>query len=180
MKPHVLAVSSGKQHTFSKAPALQISLLAGLGVMGDAHAGRTVKHRSRAAKTPDAPNLRQVHLIHAELFDELRLKGFSVTPGDLGENITTRNIDLLALATNTILHIGATARIRITGLRNPCSQLDKFQRGLMAATLGRDTQGELIRKAGVMAIVLAGGDIIASDTIVVELPEGVQTPLVCV
>jgi MOSC domain-containing protein YiiM len=180
MKPHILAVASSNRHAFSKAPALQISLLAGLGVMGDAHAGRTVKHRSRAAKTPDAPNLRQVHLIHAELFDELRLKGFSVNPGDLGENIATRHIDLLGLATNTILHIGANARIRITGLRNPCSQIDKFQRGLMAATLARDTHGELIRKAGVMAIVLTSGDVVPGDEIAVQPPEGPQTPLVCV
>jgi MOSC domain-containing protein YiiM len=180
MKPHVLAVASSKRHVFSKAPALQISLLAGLGVMGDAHAGRTVMHRSRVAKTPHAPNLRQVHLIHAELFDELRSREFSINPGDLGENITTRHIDLLGLATHTILHIGATARIRITGLRNPCSQLDKFQKGLMAATLGRDAQGGVIRKSGVMAIVLAGGDIVPGDDIIIEPPEGAQTPLVCV
>jgi MOSC domain-containing protein YiiM len=180
MKPHVLAVAHSKQHAFSKAPALQISLVAALGVMGDAHAGRTVKHRSRVAKTPDAPNLRQVHLIQAELFDELRLKGFLVNSGDLGENITTRGVDLLGLSTHTILHIGGTARIRITGLRNPCSQIDKFQRGLMAATLGRDDRGNLIRKAGVMAIVLVGGDIVPGDIIMIEPPDGAQAPLECV
>jgi MOSC domain len=173
----VLAVASSPRHKFSKAPALQISLIAGLGVMGDAHAGLTVKHRSRVAKDPTVPNLRQVHLMHAELFDELGLQGFTVTPGDLGENITTHGIDLLALATDTILHIGPQASVRITGLRNPCSQIDKFRKGLMAATLARDRAGNLIRKAGVMSVVLTGGDIAPGDTIHIEPPLGQHRPL---
>jgi MOSC domain-containing protein YiiM len=159
---------------------LQISLITGLGVMGDAHAGTTVKHRSRVMRDPSAPNLRQVHLMHAELFEELAAQGFSVAPGDLGENLTTRGIALLALAADTILHIGPQAVVRITGLRNPCSQLDKFQSGLMAATLGRDSTGGLIRKAGVMGVVVAGGDITPGDTIRLELPPGAPRPLAVV
>jgi hypothetical protein len=173
----VLAVAASPRHKFSKAPALQISLVAGLGAMGDAHAGVTVKHRSRVAKDPTVPNLRQVHLMHAELFDELAAKGFTVTPGDLGENITTRGIDLLGLAAGTILHIGPQASVRITGLRNPCSQIDKFQKGLMAATLARDSAGKLVRKAGIMSVVLTGGDIAPGDTIRIELPNGPHQPL---
>ena len=141
----VVAVSLRHGHHVSKTPGLSIRLLAGLGVAGDAHMGETVKHRSRVRKDPTQPNLRQVHLIHAELFDELRAKGFSVRPGDLGENITTCSIDLLALPTGTRLHIGATAVVEVTGSRNPCVQLDQFQHGLMAATLDRDAGGNLIR-----------------------------------
>ncbi len=177
---NVVAVAASPRHKFSKAQALQISLIAGLGVMGDAHAGETVKHRSRVAKDPTMPNLRQVHLMHAELFYELALQGFAVRSGDLGENITTRGIDLLALATDTILHIGPTAAVRITGLRNPCSQIDTFQKGLMAATLGRDSAGNLIRKAGVMSVVLTSGDIAPGDTIRIEPPSGAPRPLAVV
>jgi MOSC domain-containing protein YiiM len=168
--PHVLAVSLRRGHRFSKTPSLSIRLLTGLGVAGDAHMGATVKHRSRVRKDPTAPNLRQVHLIHTELFDELRVKGFSVQPGDLGENVTTSGIDLLALPSGTRLHLGATAVVEVTGLRNPCVQLDAFQKGLMAATLGKDTDGNLIRKAGVMSIVLSDGDVRPGDAVRVELP----------
>lgn len=133
-QPSVLAVHRSPTHSFSKTPALSIRLIAGVGVEGDAHAGETVKHCSRVAKDPTQPNLRQVHLMHAELLNELNAKGFNVKPGDLGENITTRGIDLLALAAGTLLTIGPTV-IKLTGLRNPCAQLDRFQRGLMQATL---------------------------------------------
>ncbi len=148
----------------------RITLLAGLGVEGDAHCGITVKHRSRVAKDPAQPNLRQVHLIHAALFDELAAKGFIVAPGQLGENITTAGIDLLALPVDTELHLGATAVIRLTGLRNPCHQLDKFKRGLTAAVLDKTPDGQLVRKAGVMSIVVAGGVVCAGDTIAIHLP----------
>jgi MOSC domain-containing protein YiiM len=147
-----------------------IRLLAGLGVEGDAHAGATVKHRSRVKRDPTVPNLRQVHLIHAELHDELARAGFTLAPGQMGENITTRGVDLLGLPTGARLHLGATAVIEITGLRNPCAQLDGIQSGLMAATLDRDAHGGLIRKAGVMAVVHAGGEVRAGDPIRVELP----------
>ena len=167
----VLAVSLRHGHHFSKTPSFSIRLLTGLGVAGDAHMGETVKHRSRVRKDPTQPNLRQVHLMHAELFDELRGKGFAVQPGDLGENLTTSGIDLLALPTGTRLHLGATAVLEITGLRNPCVQLDGFQKGLMAATLDKDVDGKLIRKAGIMSIVLVDGDIRPGDAIRVELPE---------
>ena len=166
----VLAVSARSGHHFSKTPASSIRLLRGLGVAGDAHMGETVKHRSRVRKDPTQPNLRQVHLIHAELFCELRGKGFVVQPADLGENVTTEGIDLLALPTGTRLHLGASAVVEVTGLRNPCVQLDTFQKGLMAATLDRDAQGNLFRKAGVMSIVIADGDVRPGDTIRVELP----------
>jgi MOSC domain-containing protein YiiM len=166
----VAAVSLRSGHHFSKTPSLEIRLLRGLGVAGDGHLGETVQHRSRVRKDPTQPNLRQVHLIHAELFDELRAKGYIVKPGDLGENVTTSGIDLLALPAGTLLYLGASAIVEITGLRNPCIQLDTFQKGLMAATLDRDAGGNLIRKAGIMSIVIAEGDVRPRDSISVELP----------
>lgn len=173
----VVAVSSRIGHHFSKTPCMNIRLLRGLGVAGDAHMGETVKHRSRVRKDPTQPNLRQVHLIHAELFDELRDKGFAVQPADLGENITTEGVDLLALPTGARLHLGDSAVVEITGLRNPCVQIDNFQKGLMAATLDRDAEGNLVRKAGVMSIVIADGDVRPGDSIRVELPAAPQHPL---
>ncbi|MEZ4769701.1 MAG: MOSC domain-containing protein [Caldilineales bacterium] len=166
----VVAVSSSDSHTFSKPNRDFIRLLAGLGVEGDAHAGETVKHRSRVRQDPDQPNLRQVHLIHSELHDELRQAEFAVSPGKMGENITTLGVDLLRLPVGARLHLGANAVVEITGLRNPCYQLDGFQPGLMAAVLDRDSDGNLVRKAGVMGIVLAGGEVRPGDPIRVELP----------
>lgn len=156
MDPVVTAVSRSASHTMSKPNQESVRLLAGLGVEGDAHLGETVKHRSRVRRDPTQPNLRQVHLIHSELHDELRAAGFEVEAGQMGENVTTRGLDLLALPTGTRLHLGDGAVIEITGLRNPCVQLDGVAEGLMAATLDRDEQGNLVRKAGVMGIVLAG------------------------
>ena len=173
----VVAVSLRHGHHFSKTPSLSIRLLTGLGVAGDAHMGETVKHRSRVRKDPTQPNLRQVHLMHTELFDELRVKGFIVQPGDLGENVTTSGIDLLALPAGVRLHIGATAVVEVTGLRNPCVQIDGFQKGLMAATLDRDAGGNLIRKAGIMSIVLADGDVRPGDAVRVELSATPHRPL---
>jgi MOSC domain-containing protein YiiM len=173
----VIAVSLRAGHHFSKTPSLSIRLLTGLGVAGDAHMGETVKHRSRVRRNPTQPNLRQVHLIHTELFDELRDKGFSVQPGDLGENVTTSGLELLALPTGTRLHLGLSAVIEVTGLRNPCIQIDGFQKGLMAATLDKDADGNLIRKAGIMSIVLADGDVRPGDSIHVELPPPPYQPL---
>jgi MOSC domain-containing protein YiiM len=166
----VIAVSRSAAHSFSKRNETSIRLVAGLGVDGDAHQGVTVKHRSRVARDPTQPNLRQVHLIHAELHDELRAAGFVVTPGDMGENVTTRGLDLLGLPTGARLTLGASAVIEVTGLRNPCYQLDRFQQGLMAATLARDEAGGLVRKAGVMGIVLASGEVRTGDAIAVALP----------
>jgi MOSC domain-containing protein YiiM len=173
----VIAVSLRHGHHFSKTPSFSIRLLTGLGVAGDAHMGKTVKHRSRVRKDPTQPNLRQVHLMHAELFDELRAKGFAVLPGDLGENVTTSGVDLLALPRGTRLHLGATAVVEVTGLRNPCIQIDDFQKGLMAATLDKDAGGNLVRKAGIMSIVLADGDVRPGDDVRVELPGGPRRPL---
>jgi MOSC domain-containing protein YiiM len=173
----VAAVHRSASHTFGKFAEDSITLLAGLGVAGDAHAGTTVKHRSRVRRDPTVPNLRQVHLLHAELFDELMAKGFAVWPGDLGENVTTRGIDLLALPAGSRLRLGPDAVVELTGLRNPCSQIDKFQQGLMAAVLDRDAQGGLVRKSGVMAVVLTGGEVHAGAAIRVELPQGEQRPL---
>ncbi len=165
----VVSVSLDRRHRFSKKRTAAITLIAGEGVAGDAHCGVTVKHRSRARFDPTQPNLRQVHLIHAELFDELAGKGFPVAPAELGENVTTKGIDLLALPTGTRLLIGE-AVIELTGLRNPCIQMDRFQQGLMQATLDRDAEGNLIRKAGVMGIVISGGTVSVGDRIAIALP----------
>jgi len=166
----VEAVHRSASHTLTKPEQSSIRLLAGLGVEDDAHMGVTVKHRSRVARDPSQPNLRQVHLIHAELHDELHAGGFPVRPGEMGENITTRGVDLLHLPVGTRLHLGAEAVVEITGLRNPCGQLNRLQPGLQEAVLDHDAQGNLIRKAGIMGIVLAGGEVRPADPIRVELP----------
>ena len=166
----VTAVSRSPRHRFSKDNATEIRLLAGLGVEGDAHSGETVQHRSRKRWTPHLPNLRQVHLLHAELFAELAAGGFAVEPGQLGENVTTRGLDLLALPVGTRLQLGAEAVVELTGLRNPCVQLDRFQDGLMAAVLDRDADGGLVRKAGVMSVVVDGGVVRPGDAVEVLLP----------
>ena len=177
MTATIISVAAHATHTFTKPRTARIRLLAGLGVEGDAHCGPTVKHRSRVAKDPTQPNLRQVHLIHAELFDELASLGFAVKAGDLGENVTTRGIDLLALPRGTRLHLGAQAIVEVTGLRNPCWQIDAFQDGLMQACLGRDAAGHIIRKTGVMSVVIAGGEVAPGDAIRVVLPDGKPEPL---
>jgi hypothetical protein len=173
----VLAVSCDAAHRFSKPNQERIRLLKGLGVEGDAHLGKTVQHRSRVVVDPTQPNLRQVHLIHAELFEEVQSMGFQVSPGQMGENITTRGINLLALPTGTRLHIGDMAVIEVTGLRNPCNQINQFQSGLLTAVLGRDEHGKLIRKAGIMGIVLTSGEVRPDDSIRVELPSKPYRPL---
>jgi MOSC domain-containing protein YiiM len=173
----VAAVARSGSHTFSKPAAAVIRLLAGLGVEGDAHAGTLVKHRSRVRRDPSQPNLRQVHLVHAQLHDELAADGFTVRPGDIGENVTTRGLDLLALPTGALLRLGPAAVIEVTGLRNPCTQLDAFQDGLMAAVLERAPDGSVIRRAGVMAVVLTGGEVRPGDPIEVTLPEEPHSPL---
>lgn len=165
----VLAVARSPRHRFSKQTEPAITLVEGLGVEGDAHAGVTVRHRSRVARNPAQPNLRQVHLMHSELFAELAAKGFTLAPGDMGENITTAGIDLLALPVGTILRLGDAAEIAVTGLRNPCLQLDRFAPGLMAATL-EQTEAGLVRKAGIMSTVRRGGTVRAGDAIEVILP----------
>jgi MOSC domain-containing protein YiiM len=171
MNAEVLAVHRSSTHAFSKYAEDSITLLEGVGVEGDAHAGTTVKHRSRVRRDPTAPNLRQVHLLQSELFDTLLEEGHAVFPGDLGENLTTRGVDLLALPTGTRLRLGAQAEVEITGLRNPCSQIDKFQPGLTAKVLDRDVNGALVRRAGVMAVVRRGGAVRAGDPVVVKLPQ---------
>jgi MOSC domain-containing protein YiiM len=173
----VTAVSRAAAHEFSKGNQECVRLLEGLGVEGDAHLGRTVQHRSRVAKDPTQPNLRQVHLIHEELHDEINANGFSVSPGDMGENVTTRGVDLLGLPRGAKLSLGDTAVVEVTGLRNPCVQLDRFQAGLMAAVLDRDDEGGLVRKSGVMAVVLTGGEVRPGDSISVELPPPPHRPL---
>jgi MOSC domain-containing protein YiiM len=177
MSARVLAVHRSADHAFSKFAEEAITLLEGLGVEGDAHAGVTVKHRSRVARDPSVPNLRQVHLLQSELFDELVGRDFAVFPGDLGENVTTRGVDLLALPAGTLLRLGDAAQVELTGLRNPCSQIDRFQRGLMEAVLDRDAAGGLVRKAGAMAVVRRGGIVRPGDAIAVELPPTPHAPL---
>ena len=168
----VCAVSRSATHTMAKVNYESIRLLPGLGVEGDAHLGETVQHRSRVARDPTQPNLRQVHLIHAELHDELREAGFMVSAGQMGENVTTRGVALLALSAGTRLRLGDDAVVEVTGLRNPCVQLDGIEEGLMAATLDRDARGELVRKAGVMAVVLDGGVVRPGDAIGLDAPAG--------
>jgi MOSC domain-containing protein YiiM len=172
----VVAVAASPKHTMSKPVCDRVRLIEGHGIEGDAHMGTTVKHRSRVRVDPTAANLRQVHLMHAELFDELRTKDFDIGPGQMGENITTRGIDLLALPRGARLHIGG-AVIELTGLRNPCTQLDRIQPGLMEAVLERHPERGLIRKAGVMAVVLESGDVSVGDEVRVTLPASNHEPL---
>ena len=172
----VVSVNLAAKHRFSKTPADSIELIEGLGVEGDAHAGATVMHRSRRRWNPSLPNLRQVHLIHAELFDQLAEHGYEVHPGQLGENVTTRGLDLLGLPTGTQLTLGQ-AIIEITGLRNPCVQIDRFQPGLLKEVLDKDAAGNLIRKAGVMAVVRQGGTVRPGDPIHVKHPAEPHRPL---
>ena len=173
----VIAVSRSATHNFSKPNQAMIALVPGLGVAGDAHLGETVQHLVRVREDPTKPNLRQVHLIHAELFEELRAAGFSVAPGEIGENVTTRGIDLLSLPVGTQLRLGENAVVQVTGLRNPCRQIDKFQPGLMAAMLGRDEEGRVRIKSGIMGIVLAAGDVRPGDSIAVTLPPEPHQPM---
>jgi MOSC domain-containing protein YiiM len=170
----VVEVSRGPRHRFSKDAVPVVTLVEGVGVEGDAHAGATVQHRSRKRWRPQLPNLRQVHLLHAELLDDLP---FDLSPGDVGENVLTRGIDLLGLPTGAVLHLGASAVVGVTGLRNPCVQLDRFADGLREAMLRHEPDGTLVRLAGVMGVVLAGGEVRAGDAVVVELPAGEATPL---
>jgi MOSC domain-containing protein YiiM len=168
---NVVAVSTGKSHGIGKDTHDAIRLVAGQGVEGDVHAGTTVKHRSRVRKDPEQPNLRQVHLIHRELHEELVSQGFEIAPGEMGENVTTSGVELLELPTGARLRLGSDAVVEVTGLRNPCSQLDGLAPGLMKAVLDRDDDGELVRKSGVMGIVLEGGEVRPGDPIQVELPD---------
>lgn len=177
MSGTVTAVSSNEAYSFTKPNRDGVTLLTGLGVEGDVHAGVTVKHRSRVAQDPTQPNLRQVHLMHEELFDELRVAGFEVAPGDLGENVTTRGIDLLALPVGTLLRLGDEAVVEVTGLRNPCLQIDNFQDGLLKQVVGRDEGGNIVRKAGIMSVVAVGGVVRPGDSIKVELPVEPHRPL---
>jgi MOSC domain-containing protein YiiM len=177
MNPIVISVSSSAEHTFSKPNRPVINLVEGVGVEGDAHSGKTVKHRHLVKLDATRPNLRQVHLIQVELFEALKANGFTVEPGQLGENITTRGLDLLTLPTGTKLHIGAEAVIELTALRNPCVQIENFQKGMLKSVLDKDEEGNVIRKAGVMGIVLAGGEIQPNHSILIDLPPEPHQPL---
>lgn len=175
-EPRVVGLAQSGVHGFSKDPCGRLTLVEGLGVAGDAHEGHTVQHLSRIKVDPDQPNLRQVHLIHAELFDELAAKGFALSAGDLGENVLTRGVDLLGLAEGTCLELGASV-IRVTGLRNPCKQIEAFMPGLLAEMIEKRPDGSLIRKCGIMAVVVRGGAVAVGDPIEVRSPEGEHQPL---
>ena len=177
MSGSVSAVSSSGTYTFTKPNRADITLVAGLGVEGDVHAGTTVKHRFRMEKDPSQPNLRQVHLLHEELFEEVRAAGFEVAAGELGENVTTRGIDLLGLPVGTRLRLGARAVVEVTGLRNPCAQIDAFRKGLLKQVVGRDADGRPAFRSGIMSIVLTGGVVRPGDPVTVELPDGPHRPL---
>ncbi len=167
----VLSVNKSATHSLVKTPQEKIELVTGQGVLGDAHFGKTVKHRYDAAKTPTKPNLRQVHLIHYELYQELNQKGFTIAPGEMGENLTTKDIDLLNLPKDTLLKIGDNCVLKVTGLREPCSQLNRLQKGLKQAVLGRDKNGNQILKAGVFAVVLKAGVIKKNDVVSISYPK---------
>jgi MOSC domain-containing protein YiiM len=170
MVASVIAVHQSSSHEFSKQSVDSIELIAGIGVVGDVHAGAQVKHRSRVAADPTQPNLRQVHLIHSELFDLVAQRGYGVDPGDLGENITTSGLDLLGLPVGTTLAIGADVILAMTGLRNPCVQIDGFQDGLLSELVQRADDGSVVRLGGAMSVVVRGGTIRAGDAIQVGLP----------
>ena len=170
--PAVIAVARDDAHRFSKPLREEITLVAGHGVEGDAHAGPTMIRRVRYRPTETLPNLRQVHLIHHELFDEIAAEGFAVAPGQLGENVTTRGVDLLALPRGTRIRLGDDAEVEITGLRNPCKQINAFQAGLMKRLLARGPDGQVVRLVGVMAIVLSDGVVRTGDALSITLPEG--------
>jgi MOSC domain-containing protein YiiM len=173
----VISVNAAASHRFSKPARASITLIAGIGIEGDAHAGVTVQHVSRLRRDPTSPNLRQVHLIQSELFDELAVLGHTVLPGALGENITTRGIDLLALPVGTILRLGEQAVLQVTGLRNPCVQINEFQNGLMRCLIATAEDGTVIRRGGVMSVVIESGVVTAGDALVAELPAGERRPL---
>ncbi|WP_231873273.1 MULTISPECIES: MOSC domain-containing protein [Kitasatospora] len=177
MAGSVVAVGRSEGHSFSKPNLDGIRLVAGIGVEGDTHAGVTVQHRSRVAQDPTQPNLRQVHLMHQELFEELAEAGFAVAPGDLGENVTTRGVDLLGLPVGALLRLGEDAVVEVTGLRNPCAQIDDFQRGLLKQLVRRAEDGSLIRRAGIMGVVRSGGEIRPGDGVTVTLPPEPHRPL---
>jgi len=177
---HVVSVGADALHRFSKPPCAEIRLLAGLGVEGDAHCGATVAHRSRVARNASRPNLRQVHLLQTELFAEVARHGHRVGPGDLGENVSTTGVDLLALPVGTVLRLGEEAQVRLTGLRNPCWQIDRFSDGLLALMRPRGADGRIARKAGVMAVVERSGLVRAGDPLHVVLPSGPHRPLAVV
>ncbi|MGN6578031.1 MAG: MOSC domain-containing protein [Nocardioides sp.] len=174
---HVVAVSASPSHRFSKEPRDAVRLLEGLGVEGDSHAGTTVQHRSRKRWRPQDPNLRQVHLLAAELLEELSGLGYDVPPGAMGENVTTSGVDLLALPAGTVLRLGDDAEVEITGLRNPCVQIDRYSPGLLAEVVGRDEAGEVVRRAGVMGVVRRSGEVRAGDPLLVVLPAEPHLPL---
>ena len=176
-RSEVVAVSRDHDHRFSKPVVDEVTLVEGWGIEGDAHAGTTVQHRSRVARDPSQPNLRQVHLIHAELFDELDASGYVVEPGQLGENVTTRGVDLLGLPTGALLHLGDDACVRVTGLRNPCQQINGFEPGLLRQVLGRAEDGSVSRRGGVMGVVVTGGVVRPGDGVRVEVPDGDLQPL---
>ncbi|MGW7226599.1 MOSC domain-containing protein [Streptomyces cyaneofuscatus] len=178
MPGQVTAVSRNEGYSFSKPNRDSISLLTGLGVEGDVHAGETIRHQFRMTYEPDLPNLRQVHLMHEELFDELALKGFEVSAGQLGENITTRGVDLLGLPTGALLHLGEQAVLEVTGLRNPCAKINDFRKGLLGEVFAMDPlSGEFTFKCGVMAVVRCGGTVRPDDSIHVEPPPAPHRPL---
>ncbi len=178
--PKIIALSKSDTHSMGKHNQESVELIEDFGIEGDVHAGKTVKHRYLVLKKRDAPNLRQVHLVHSELFEELAEEGFNIEPGMIGENITTQGIDLLHLPTDTILHLGNEAKVRITGLREPCKQLNDVQRGLLKAVISKDSEGNIFRKTGVMSVVTKGGKVSKNDEIRVEYPPEPFRPLVCV
>ena len=173
----VLSVSRDDKHRFSKPTVSSIRLVAGFGVEGDSHAGATVQHLYEKKRNPSAPNLCQVHFMAAELFDDLVPTGYTVAPGELGENVTTEGINLMSLPLGTQLHLGAQAVVSVTGMRSPCSLINGYQKGLMKQLIKTDAAGTVHRRGGIMGVVVRGGVVNPGDCIRVELPAGEQLPL---
>ncbi|MGW6281711.1 MOSC domain-containing protein [Kribbella sp. NPDC055071] len=177
MDGRVVGVSRNAEHRFSKPAVDSIRLIEGIGIEGDAHAGATIQHLHPMRLDPTRPNLRQVHLIQFELYDELRTLGYDVNPGQLGENVTTHGVDLLGLPEGTRLRIGPDAVVQVTGLRSPCHQINNFRPGLLKEVIHTDDEGNVVRKTGVMSIVVSGGIIRPDDPITVDLPAAPHRPL---
>lgn len=173
----VESVHRSESHDFTKATVEEVVLVAGVGIEGDAHAGATVQHVSRKKKDADRPNLRQVHLVSAELHEELVADGFDLDHGGFGENLVTRGIALGDLPVGTTLALGDDAIIVLTGLRDPCAQIDRHREGLRAAVAFDPGEGPKLFRDGAMAMVVRGGVVRTGDPIGVALPPEPHHPM---
>ena len=154
----VVGLSIDDGHHFSKRAVERVTMVAGVGIEGDVHAGPLVQHRSRVRVDPNQPNLRQVHLIDDAVFAVAASAGFEIDHGDLGENVTVSGLDVHGLAVGTMLRLGESAFVAVTGLRNPCGQINGLRPGLLDV-LRRADGGDIVRRAGIMGVVVRGGEV---------------------